>query len=1139
MPDRNAQLDQAETEFAEAVAVALTATADEFADALADATELVAARFSVGRIARMWGDRVRPLVRRLLGISETAAQAAAEDTGGALPDGWDDLPGRYDDDRPLPEGMGQYVETTEHLLRAVGDRLAEAARTELAAGVEAGESVEELRARLRAAFDREGAHLGPAREQRIARTEATRAWNTATLAAARAVTGPDRPLVKQWITRHDARVRDAHEDVNGQIRLLAESFTVAGVDMQAPGDPTAPAGLVVNCRCRLAVAPELPASAYESQAGSPSRISDARENGVEAAQSVTAAAHTGAMIALVPSAQDAARLALDAGEPADELHLTLYYLGEGADWTGDARDDLIANVRNQAQAHRLGDGLVHARAFGANHWNADSDSPCWVWAVGDDPDDDGPDLDTAHRAAVEAVHDVTFRRQGPALPAQHTPWQPHVAAAYSASPALLADLTDRLGPVRFDRIRVAFAGEHTDIPLGPEEEETPMEDTDAPALAARAWSTPGDTALAFEDEETGDGRVFRPGSLYWSGTGPWPLQYADEMLMGHQGAELAGSIQHVAREGARITGTGVLYPGRPAGADALMLLEEDAPLGVSVDLDDVSVEFVDRTMDQDDVLLVASLPSASLLRLDDGSWALTATTITEWTASSGGALSRTTAGTQLFTEPDGRVSAAAVHAALGRTGTLTAAAGDRDTDTGAVVHSESSGDLLMRVTRARLRGATLVAMPAYDRARIVLDDPPAEQPAPDEEMAAASGPSEAHMRVVRYVKAAPVPVGAREVARALGMKMDTVRGHLARAAKAGRLVRLAPGLYVGPSSEGPQDDTTASAWDDDDESPAMQELVASAWTAMQDMPPMPAAWFREPTAEELPPGSGGVHYSAGRVWGWVAQAGVPHAGYPGKKITIDRLAREGLDFSHFLRAKFRLDDGSSIKVGAMTMNVGHDGDGAQCDDAVCQFDNSGTVGAIVTVGLNEGGLWFSGAGAPWLSDWDKTVFRTCQPSYHLRARQGGGWELRAVLDVPVPGHSSPLVAAVIERSNLALAASAAGAATFPDVSGQLPDNEPDTIGFDTPELGGQRPDSAPDTVRRALGQAPPTSGDVDTIAASLLTSVPFVDALLAVMDRRQEQRDTAAREEARRLAASVIAPAREELAAGHTTGGDA
>ncbi|QKW06939.1 hypothetical protein HUT18_11575 [Streptomyces sp. NA04227] len=1255
MPDRNAQLDAAERDFAKAVAAALTATADEFADALADATELVAARFSVGRIARMWHSHVTGLVRRLLRLAETAATAAAEDADAELPDGWDDLPGRYDNGT-LPDGLGQYAETTEHLLRAVGDRLADATRRELAAGLDAGETIDQLRARLRDAFARDRAQLGPGREHRVAATEATRAWNTATLEAARATTGPGRALVKQWITRNNVRVRDSHDQVDGQLRLLDETFTVGGVQMQAPGDPTAPASLVVNCRCRLGIAPEQQTAALESQGASPAGVSIPRENRVMPDVTAAAGAQTGAMIALVPTEEDAERLALAApgAEPARELHLTLVYLGEAADWDEEHRSDLVDRLRSISADLEAFAG----RAFGANQWNADGDDPCWVWSVGDDREVDGPGLDAARQAASYALEGM--HRQ-PELPAQHSPWQPHVCAAYSRSPALLSAMNERLGPVRFDRLRVAFAGEHTDIPLD-QDKEDPMDDQETgQGPAARPWSTPDDTALAFENQQTGDGRVFRPNSLYWDGAGPWPLQHADEMLMGHEGAELAGSIQTIGRDGDRITGTGVIYPGRPAGADALMLLEEKAPLGVSVDLDDVSVEFVDNSSERVDepddevVLFAASLPSASFLRLDDGSWSITATATAQWTAS-GAALSRTATGTQLITGRNGRVPAAAVRAALGPAGILTAGAGDPDSPDGVVLHSEHSGDLLLRVTRARLRGATLVAMPAYAQARIVLDDLPAEAPADDGEyaLAAGSGPSAAHLRIVNYVKAAPVPVGAREVAKALGIRMETARGHLARAVKAGRLVRLARGLYIGPANEGaelaasvsgdlelpvhadpdrkwdgpaaqkailawatdgdevdadklasgflyrdddadpataaayklpfadvvddhlevipagvyaiaavlqggrggvdlPEDDREAvrgrvetlyeriaKAYDDpsivppwigddgdgngdngDEAMASISELEASAWSAMREADPMPAAWFREPTAEELPPGSGGVHYANGRVYGWVAQAGEPHAGYPGKNLTIESLGR--IDTTHFLRARFKLDNGRMVKAGAFTMNAPHHRDGAECESAACQFDDTRTVAAIITVGMNSRGMWFSGAAAPWLSEWDRNVFAACQPSYHMKQR-GGRWQLRAVLSVPVPGHSSPLLAtAVAERSNLALAASAAAAVL--DTSDTVPDMSART----TPGIAGQRPDTGPDM----SGHRPAASGDVDQVARSLLSSVPFVDALLTAMDRRQEQREEAARDEAARLAASVIAPAREEIAAGH------
>ncbi|MEU1852924.1 phage minor head protein [Streptomyces sp. NPDC019990] len=1499
-------LERAEEDVAEEVSAVLQGVADKFASELGDATEIVAARFSVSRIARMFTDRMPRIVRRLLRVSEQAAEHTAEAADAELPPEWEDLPGRYEDGRDLPPAMAEYVTVTEHLLRAVGDRLAEAAREELAEGVDAGEDIEQLRARLRERFNREGAQLGEVREERIARTEAGRAWNTATLGAARDATGAPAPIVKQWITRRDDRVREDHADVNGTIRLLDEQFTVGGFKMDAPHDPTAPASQVVNCRCILAVHPETRSAAYESQVRPPAPLKKPRETPVSdtvpatfhgtpgrpsyrkyhpkggrsgltqhrrggwlgsdsytedehslalrrytgsgfvdmnnclrvgcqgseenkkryrneisaltdlisvqpptseetetyrglrrtrlelnegdefhdkgfvstsrservahdatdrsgegtmfrirtpagaqmldvasvgggraeeevifppgtkyrvtrvvnrddtsapayyelevinavaaaagagivsalpagapvgltaagedadfqkritwerddlvidrrASAAMTAAADgshlMGGMIALMPTAEDAARLALDGGEAAEELHLTLYFLGDdGGAWTEDQRNELIGNVRTA-----LTDlpGPLTARAFGVNHWNPQSDSPSWVWAVGDDRDrpDGTPALEEVRRLVTRALEDTHER---PDLPVQHSPWVPHVCAQYSDDHGLLPALLDRLGDITFDRVRLAFAGDHTDIPLGPQQEEPmPTDDVEAAAdvaqdfipLTVRGWSTPEPWAMAYEDEETGDGRIFTKGAVKWD-RHPMPLQYADEMLMGHQGARLAGAIKKVKREGPRITASGVLYRNQPAGLDAEVLLDEDDPvLGLSVDLDDVDVEFVDKTLSPEDaewLFASAHLPHASLMRMEDGAVMLTASTDPRVTAA-GTSLAWSRYDLQLITGPGGTVNASALTKAFGGTGVLTAAAGDADdTETGLVVHSQKSGEFLLRITRARLRGATLVAMPAFKDAKIVLD--------PIDETAAAVQPSitaagETRERVITYVCTSPAAVGARDVSTAIGIAMSTARGHLNAAAKDGRIIRLAPGLFCGPSTmpEGHQDDVTAAAsgnldlpvhadpdaeWDgdkassrvlawatdgkdkvdpdklgsaflrrdpdadpttaaayklgfadvfDSDDGPRLEivanavyavasvlqggmggvdvpdgemnelrgrveklyarladafdddsitppwedekeieaallaDLEASAWRAMQDMPPMPAEWFKEPTAEELPPGSGGVHYKDGRVYGWVAQAGVPHAGYPGKKLTIEKLAREGLDLSHFLRAQFQLDDGSEIRVGAMTMNVGHHRDGAQCENAACQFDNSGTVGAIVTVGMNAGGMWFSGAGAPWLSDWDKAVFRACQPSYHLRPRQGGGWELRAVLDVPVPGHSSPLVAAVIERSNLALAASAVGPMPVLDAaSGQDPDAVWTTSASsadNVPDLPGRRPDGA-------SGRRPDA---VVAAAEDILLSDALVDRFLD----RVAEREAARRAEVASLQASL------------------
>jgi 2'-5' RNA ligase len=172
----------------------------------------------------------------------------------------------------------------------------------------------------------------------------------------------------------------------------------------------------------------------------------------------------GAMIALMPTPEDAERLAIEGGEAAEDLHLTLYFLGDdGTAWTEDQRNELIGNLRSLASA--VPAGPVTGFAFGANHWNPNSDSPSWVWAVGDDRDrpEGTPSLLSAKSVAtvaLETSHNL------PELPVQHSPWVPHICAAYSDELDLIIALEERLGPVTFDRIRVAFAGDHTDIPLG-------------------------------------------------------------------------------------------------------------------------------------------------------------------------------------------------------------------------------------------------------------------------------------------------------------------------------------------------------------------------------------------------------------------------------------------------------------------------------------------------------------------------------------------------------------------------------------------------------------------------------------------------------------------------------------------------
>jgi 2'-5' RNA ligase len=164
--------------------------------------------------------------------------------------------------------------------------------------------------------------------------------------------------------------------------------------------------------------------------------------------------HTGAMIALVPTEEDARRLALDGFEEPDQLHVTFVYLGDAADFDGTEREEIVSAVRQHATEP------ITARAFSVGIFNPDQEETALVLGVGN--------------AGGEALEELRTRiydevRSDFTVADNHSPWIPHITLAYSEHPhELLQQAIQRIGPVTFDRIRVAFGGANVDIPMGPE-----------------------------------------------------------------------------------------------------------------------------------------------------------------------------------------------------------------------------------------------------------------------------------------------------------------------------------------------------------------------------------------------------------------------------------------------------------------------------------------------------------------------------------------------------------------------------------------------------------------------------------------------------------------------------------------------
>ena len=78
---------------------------------------------------------------------------------------------------------------------------------------------------------------------------AVTATNSATVQAA----GDDaEPLLLEWVTMGDTKVRHTHKDTEGQQRPPGEKFSVGGTRLDYPGQPVGDPAIWINCRCTLA-----------------------------------------------------------------------------------------------------------------------------------------------------------------------------------------------------------------------------------------------------------------------------------------------------------------------------------------------------------------------------------------------------------------------------------------------------------------------------------------------------------------------------------------------------------------------------------------------------------------------------------------------------------------------------------------------------------------------------------------------------------------------------------------------------------------------------------------------------------------------------------------------------------------------
>ena len=128
-------------------------------------------------------------------------------------------------------------------------------------GITEGMGVEEI---VRIILSDEQIQYAAFRARRIVRTEVMRASN---IGAMKGAASHNFQVDKQWISARDSRTRRIPEDefdhveLDGVVVDYDEPFTSTGkkgepVAAMQPGDITAPAGFVINCRCAIGFIPK-------------------------------------------------------------------------------------------------------------------------------------------------------------------------------------------------------------------------------------------------------------------------------------------------------------------------------------------------------------------------------------------------------------------------------------------------------------------------------------------------------------------------------------------------------------------------------------------------------------------------------------------------------------------------------------------------------------------------------------------------------------------------------------------------------------------------------------------------------------------------------------------------------------------
>lgn len=184
--------------------------------------------------------------------------------------------------------------------------------------------------------------------------------------------------------------------------------------------------------------------------------------------------------------------------------------------------------------------------------------------------------------------------------------------------------------------------------------------------------------------------------------------------------------------------------------------------------------------------------------------------------------------------------------------------------------------------------------------------------------------------------------------------------------------------------------------------PKSWDSVTASLVAAASAPPErpPAAWFDNPKLTGPTPLT---ITDDGRVFGHVATWGTCHTGIGNACITPPR-SRTG--YAYFHTGELETAEGRRIPVGRLTYGGGHAGPRLGYAAAAEHYDSTSAVGAYVRAGDDEHGIWVAGSMSPTAPSSAYATMRAAPLSGDWR-RVAGNLEMVAALHVNTAGFPIP------------------------------------------------------------------------------------------------------------------------------------